>query len=121
MLRHSVQHDQRRERKLTKGSWWPEVRQRRDDDGDRRRRGWPPAEEDDAGVAGPSGWRKSLLEDPAEVHRESGRREAHRRRPIARSGLRLTEHREVEREVQGGVQAAGMQRQLRERARNSCG
>jgi hypothetical protein len=121
MLRHSVQHDQRREGKLTKGSWWPEVRRRRDDDGDRQRRGRAPAEENDAGVAGPSGWRESLREYPAEVHRESGRREAHRRRPIARSGLRLTEHRAAERAVQGGAQAAGTQRQLRERARNSCG
>jgi hypothetical protein len=121
MLRHSVQHDQRREGKLTKGSWWPEVQRRRDDDGDRRRRGRAPAEGDDAGVAGPSGWQNSLQEDPAELHRESGRREAHRRRPIVRSGLRLTEHRAVERAVPGGVQAAGTQRQLRERARNSCG
>jgi hypothetical protein len=76
---------------------------------------------DDAGAAGPSGWRESLREYPAEVHRESGGRKAHRRRPIARRGLRLTEHRAAEMAVQGGAQAAGTQRQLRERARNSCG
>jgi hypothetical protein len=57
-LRHPVQHDQGREGKLTKGSRWPEVRWRRDDDDDWRRRGRAPAEEDEAGVAGPSGWRE---------------------------------------------------------------
>jgi hypothetical protein len=82
MLRHSVQHDQGRERKLTKGSWWPELQRREEDDDDRRRRDRALAEEDDAGVAGPSGWRKSLREVPAEVHRESAGPERHRRRRI---------------------------------------
>jgi hypothetical protein len=53
--------------------WRPAVRRRRDDDDDRRRRGRAPAEEDDAGVAGPSGWRESLREVPAKGMGRSAR------------------------------------------------
>jgi hypothetical protein len=65
------------------------VRRRRDDDDDRRRRGRALAEEDDAGVAGPSGWRESLREVPAEVHKESAGPERHRWRRIG-TAERLT-------------------------------
>jgi hypothetical protein len=51
----------------------------------------------------------------------SGRREAHRRRPIAWSGLRLTEHRAAEKGSAGGAQAAGTRRRLRRERGGSLG